>query len=176
VRVKGEALNLAVGIGGALVGAVIPVLLPRSLAYITSLASLRTRVAEYGYPETEYITDTKSTSTNVGVPKLSITSYKWPASAVLNAVVSGGFQVTVSAPADADCPSSFCGFVNKSGNPGAISVYVPGIGWTDIPPGNRFVAALGTIAKGTSYTYGPRDLMFKAVGTYDVDIIAGVIV
>jgi beta-lactam-binding protein with PASTA domain len=33
VRVKGEALNLVVGIGGALVGAVIPALLPRGLGY-----------------------------------------------------------------------------------------------------------------------------------------------
>ena len=33
MRVKGEALNLVVGIGGALVGAVIPALLPRGLGY-----------------------------------------------------------------------------------------------------------------------------------------------
>lgn len=130
-------------------------------------------VKKFSYPA-EQITDTKSVSTTVSVPRLLIKSYAWPTTAVVGAVLSGAFSLTVTAP-DADAQNSFCGFVNKSGNPGAIEVNVPGVGWTSIPTGQRFIAALGTIPRGTDFTYGPRDLRFKAVGTYNIDLFAGVI-
>ncbi|MEM2292767.1 MAG: hypothetical protein QXX41_05780 [Nitrososphaerota archaeon] len=125
-------------------------------------------------PLAEQVTDTKSVTTTVSVPRLLIKSYAWPTSAVANTVLSGAFSLTVTAP-DADVAGGFCGFVNKTGNPGAIEVNVPGVGWTSIAVGQRFTAGLGTILKGTEYTYGPRDLRFKAVGTYTIDLIAGVV-
>jgi hypothetical protein len=145
---------------------------------VTSRVPIKAVISRYGQVKmfAETITDTKAVTTSVGAPKLSISAYKWPASAVVNAVLSNAFEMTVTAPSDADCPNSFCGFVNKAGNPGAVEINIPGVGWTSIAVGNRMIAALPTITKGSSYTYGPRDLKFGSAGTFNIDLIAGVIV
>lgn len=101
---------------------------------------------------------------------LKIKSYSWPESATLGAETS--FTITVVAPYS-DVPNAFCGFVNRADNPGPIEVHVPGTGWVSVPVGERFVVALGTIAKGVDYTYGPISLRFKAIGSYVVDLVAG---